>query len=238
MSDGVAALVARKYLLLASQAATLLVVATLGFGILRSVSVGLVGFRGLEWIAVTAGGALAIGAVLTAAWLRQSAVAQGVFAMLAKVPVRPLARWLGASERRFSETDRSVSGFFAHGFGRHAVPALWFTLGWFFELLETAVILRVLGVDQPFVAAACLEVLLTLVRHVVFVVPAGLGVQDLGYVAGLAALGVPDAGSVGAAFVLVKRTKELGWIALGYVLLGSGAGLRHPEQPAVARSSA
>jgi uncharacterized membrane protein YbhN (UPF0104 family) len=70
------------------------------------------------------------------------------------------------------------------------------------------------------------------VRHVVFVVPAGLGVQDLGYVTGLAALGVPDATSLGAAFVLVKRAKELLWTAFGYALLASemkGESLRAAE---------
>jgi uncharacterized membrane protein YbhN (UPF0104 family) len=52
-----------------------------------------------------------------------------------------------------------------------------------------------------------------------FFVPAGLGVQDLGYFAFFSALGVPDAMGVGAAFVLLKRTKELFWVCVGYTLL-------------------
>jgi uncharacterized membrane protein YbhN (UPF0104 family) len=87
--------------------------------------------------------------------------------------------------------------------------------------VETYLILRVRGADIGFVEAASIEVLLTFVRHVVFVVPAGLGVQDLGYVTGLAALGVPSAASLGAAFVLVKRSKELLWVVIGYVLLAA-----------------
>jgi hypothetical protein len=35
------------------------------------------------------------------------------------------------------------------------------------------------------------------------------------------ALGLPEAASLGAAFVLLKRGKELFWIAVGYGLLGS-----------------
>jgi len=58
----------------------------------------------------------------------------------------------------------------------------------------------------------------TLLRSIAFMVPAGLGVQDAGYVAFLAAFGVPEAATVGVAFVLIKRAKELFWIAMGFVL--------------------
>jgi len=53
-------------------------------------------------------------------------------------------------------------------------------------------------------------------------VPAGLGVQDVGYVLCLTALGVPDATTVGTAFVLLKRGKDLFWILLGFVLMALG----------------
>jgi uncharacterized membrane protein YbhN (UPF0104 family) len=223
VNESVAAIVARKYLLLVSQAAYVLAVATLGFSALRRASPRFFGFQGLEWAPYVAGAILGLAALGTAVWLRQSAVAQGLFAALGKVPFGPLSRWLGASERRFSDTDHSVSSFFQRGFGQKLPPALFFGLGWFLESVETWVILRVLGANLGFVEVASIEVLLTFVRHVVFVVPAGLGVQDFGYVAGLAALGVPDASSVGAAFVLVKRTKEVLWIALGYALLAGEA---------------
>jgi uncharacterized membrane protein YbhN (UPF0104 family) len=65
----------------------------------------------------------------------------------------------------------------------------------------------------------------SLVRNVVFVVPAGLGIQDAGYAACFGALGVPEAASLGAAFVLLKRGKELFWIALGYGLLATDLGV-------------
>ena len=47
--------------------------------------------------------------------------------------------------------------------------------------------------------------------------PAGLGVQDAGYAVILQAMGLP--GPTTAAFVLLKRGKELVWIAVGYALL-------------------
>ena len=60
--------------------------------------------------------------------------------------------------------------------------------------------------------------------------------QDLGYVAALGALGVPDAVTAGAAFVVMKRAKELAWALVGYAsLLAPGA---RAERPLPARSPA
>ena len=53
-----------------------------------------------------------------------------------------------------------------------------------------------------------------LLRSVAFFTPAGLGVQDLGYATALG--GAPDAV---LAFTLLKRCKELFWVAVGYGLL-------------------
>ena len=51
-----------------------------------------------------------------------------------------------------------------------------------------------------------------------FFAPAGIGVQDVGYLAVLNAYGVPDANAIGPAFVVLKRMKELVFVAFGYAL--------------------
>jgi hypothetical protein len=60
-------------------------------------------------------------------------------------------------------------------------------------------------------------------------VPAGLGVQDLGYVLSLRAIGIPDAATVSAAFVLLKRGKDVFWILVGFLLLGAGERRARPS---------
>ena len=67
---------------------------------------------------------------------------------------------------------------------------------------------------------------LTLLRGLAFFTPSGLGIQDLGYLAFLKGLGVRHALDVGAAFVVVKRSKEIFWIIIGYLLLA-----RHAWRP-------
>ena len=83
-----------------------------------------------------------------------------------------------------------------------------------------------------------METSLILIRAMAVPVPAGLGVQDAGYVLSLKGLGVQDAVTVGAAFVLLKRGKDLFWIAFGFLLLAIGGDRTpHPEdappEPAV-----
>jgi len=86
-----------------------------------------------------------------------------------------------------------------------------------FEGAEAFVILRLLGVDMTFTQVLAFEVVVSFVRSLAFMVPAGLGVQDAGYVAFLGAFSVPDAPTMGVAFVLIKRAKELLYVAVGFL---------------------
>jgi hypothetical protein len=90
---------------------------------------------------------------------------------------------------------------------------------WIAEACETALLVRLVGgaIDVP--GAVGVEVALSLVRAAAQVAPAGLGVQDAGYATLLPAAGV--APEHAAAFVLLKRGKELVWVAVGYALLAT-----------------
>lgn len=99
------------------------------------------------------------------------------------------------------------------------MPLFTFLLVWLLEAAETFLILYLLGVHLPWTTVGGLEVSVSLLRNLVFMVPAGIGVQDLGYLAFLRALHVPDVVNVAAAFVLLKRGKECCWAITGYVIL-------------------
>ncbi len=99
---------------------------------------------------------------------------------------------------------------------------LLYSAGWLVRGVETWLFLRLLGADVPFLAALVVETAIIVVRSVAVPVPAGLGVQDVGYVLCLRALGVPDATTVATAFVLLKRGKDLFWILLGFALMALG----------------
>jgi uncharacterized membrane protein YbhN (UPF0104 family) len=90
---------------------------------------------------------------------------------------------------------------------------------WLLESIETAIILRLVGAPLDLAFAMAAEVGISLLRSVSNVAPAGLGVQDAGYATLFPAMGLTV--DTAAAFVLLKRGKELAWIVAGYTLLAA-----------------
>jgi hypothetical protein len=90
---------------------------------------------------------------------------------------------------------------------------------WVLEAVESFVVLRLLGVDASFSFVVAMEASVSVLRNVVVVAPAGLGVQDAGYAAWLAHIDVMDPASTAAAFVVVKRAKDATIACMGYGLL-------------------
>lgn len=215
----VTGMAARKHLLLVAQSVYVLAFGALGFAHLQSASQATIGREGLGVMAIGMSGVLAGMALFMALALRNSGVARGALVWLRQIPLAGFRTWLSQRERAFSAADSAVSAYFRTPAGRSLAPATFFFVAWSIEAVETYLILRALGVEASFITLASMEIVLCIVRNAAFLLPAGLGVQDVGYVTLLAALGVPDAASVGAAFVLLKRGKELFWIAVGYVLL-------------------
>jgi uncharacterized membrane protein YbhN (UPF0104 family) len=217
----IAGMAARKYLLLVSQAVYLCLFAVLGAAFLETASLGLLGAPGLSYAVFGAGLSVGLSGLGCALALHRGRVAERVLELLSRLPLPKLQRVLQSSRTRFTETDSELRSFFQGPLLATSLPALVFFASWLLEALETYFILRLLGVQLPFVAVAGFEVVLSLLRHLTFLLPAGLGVQDLGYVAFLRVLGVADPLVVGAAFTLLKRAKECTWAVLGFALLSS-----------------
>lgn len=217
----IAGMAARKYLLLVSQAVYITSFAVLGAPFLETAGAALFGRPGLSYVVLGAGLLVGLAALGCAMTLHRGRIAERVLGALSRLPLRQLLDGLRGSKGRFTGTDSELREFFRGSLVTASLPALAFFCGWLLEALETYLILRLLGVELPFVAVASFEVALSFVRHVTFVLPAGVGVQDLGYVAFLRALGVSDPLVVGAAFVLLKRAKECTWAVLGFALLSS-----------------
>ena len=139
---------------------------------------------------------------------------------LARLPLPPVFRdRLAAQALVLAEADRGLARFFAGPARRRRAPAALFFLVFLGESAETWLLLRLLGCSLSFADVLSFEALLSLVRALAVFVPAGLGVQDAGYLGALSLAGVPHAASVGAAFVLLKRGKEALWATAGLLLL-------------------
>lgn len=217
VSESISGMAARKYLLMASQSAYIGLFAILGWPALAGVSRSVAGVSGLPWFTLAAACLVGLLAFALGQLFRRSRLACALLGLLGRLP--RLGPGLLRRAQSFTEVDDCVRRYFNSGARSATAPATLFFVAWCVESVETYLILRVLGVELDFVSVAAIEVTLSFLRNVVFVVPAGLGVQEAGYAAFLLALGVPHGLSVGAAMALLKRSKDLFWISSGWLLL-------------------
>jgi hypothetical protein len=143
----------------------------------------------------------------------------GLHRLLLRIPIASLQRWLASRKDAFSRTDAGFSALARDGRALLAPTAL-FLAAWLMESVEAFIMLRVAGASLSLVEVLSFEAGLSVLRSAWFFAPAGLGALDLGYMAVLQALAVPDAGAVGAAFLVLKRGRELTWVALGWAWMG------------------
>jgi uncharacterized protein (TIRG00374 family) len=230
---GIVATVARKFFVVVSHGLFLGVATIMAWPLLERASRTAIGRVGLPSLLLATSLVLVAVAVLLVAATAFGQVADRLHRGLDRFVGRWMGSWLERNALRFRRTDAALAAFFRSPSGL-APPILLYTLGWLIRSLETLLMLHLVHVHVPFSAVMVIETSLILVRALAVPVPAGLGVQDLGYVLSLKALGVPDPTTVGAAFVLLKRGKDLFWVALGYLLLALG---RRPGAPLLERTS-
>ena len=229
---GIVATVARKFFVVLSHGLFLGVATILAWPLLERASRSAIGRVGLPALLLATALVLVAVSLLLVTATALGQLADRLHRGLQRAVGRWMGSWLDRNALRFQRTDDALARFFHRPWGLWP-SVLLYVLGWFIRSLETLLFLRLVGVDAPLSAAMVMETALILVRALAVPVPAGLGVQDLGYVLSLKALGVPDPTTVGAAFVLLKRGKDLFWVALGYLLLGLG---RRPGAPLIERT--
>jgi uncharacterized membrane protein YbhN (UPF0104 family) len=218
-TQGIAVTVGKRWLLLRAHGLYVVLSAVVGYGVLAAHSRDLIHANGLPWI-VLASSLLPFGlAAAMSATLTRGSVAKALGALLRRAPIPFIQRWSQRRSEGFTEADLALGRVLKQGPKPLRIYTALLLAAWLMDSVETLLILRILGVPIGFVEVLSFEAGLSLVRSLAFFVPAGLGVQDLGYLAFFTALGIPDALAVGTAFVLLKRTKELLWVGIGYALL-------------------
>lgn len=213
----VAGTLARKYLLLAAQALWIAVAAALGLAYFVESAQ-----PRMSWVGIVFAAAFILGIV--AAIMRMQLAGGSLLSrlrgVLSRLPVRALQQKLAVGGNAFGETEGRLSRFFAAGPAREASVTAVCVLAWAAETLETYLLLRLLGVELDFGVVAMIEVVLALARSIAFVLPAGIGIQDVGFALLLREFGVPDALELGMAFTLLRRSKEVALVVLGFSLMG------------------
>jgi Lysylphosphatidylglycerol synthase TM region len=221
--DGVVASIARRWLSMRAHAAYIALGVLVGFpGLTMLARSSLGGW--LPWV-VLASASLPLGAscVVGGGLLGRTTFAT-LHRALMRLPFRRLRRWLETRQREAVATDAQVARLRA---AQPAITAANFAFFgcWCIEALESAFLLGLLGLlgsGLGLRTVLAIEGAVSVVRSLAVITASGLGVVDLGYAAALSALGV-DPGSA-AAFMLLKRFKEVAWAMAGCALLGGMRG--------------
>jgi uncharacterized membrane protein YbhN (UPF0104 family) len=228
LETAVVASVGRKVFVVVSHGLVLGTVTLLAWRLLDRLSLAAIGPRRPWWLPSLPWLLLACAAFMITAFGpglaagARSRLAERLRRGLDRVMGRWVGPWLERHAPRFQRTDEQLLRFFERDRRALVLPMLLYCSGWVVRGVETLVYLRLLGVSVSLTSATLIESAIILIRSVAVPVPAGIGVQDAAYVLTLGAIGVPDAATVGTAFVLLKRGKDLLWILLGFALLATG----------------
>ena len=208
--DGAAALAIRKLCHLATQGVYLALGAALGTALFAAAGSP----RALRAGTLSTAFALTAAAAALSLALFHGRVASRMERLLSRLTRGRFAAALEARRSSYAALDERLRTLL----GRHGGTLAWNLVtalaGWLLEAAEAWLLLLLLGVPIAPGEAIALEALVSVARSAAFAVPGGLGVQDLGYHALLRGLvGEPAA----AAFVLMRRARDLSWIAIAFL---------------------
>src|SRR5262245_22549071 len=180
---------------------------------------------GVRWAAM-ASLALLLGLLILVTWGLQKGSFEPIVAWLCRF--KPLAKRLAHYRDDARELDEHIRRFYVHSRPHFFAAAGWCFLGWCGGLLETYLVLRVLHTGRGLGTAWAAESLAMLLNNLFLFVPARIGTAESIRTGVLALLGLPA--SIGVAWGLVRRGRELLWIGPGLVMLGHHASESSPRE--------
>lgn len=144
--------------------------------------------------------------------------------------------FLEAREDRLRELDRTILDFYTRDRRAFLLSIGFFFLGWMAEALEVYVILSSIGgpTVSP-LAAIAIGALSVFIKGGTFFIPGSLGAQEGGNLLVLEAFGYSDV--TGITFALLRRVRELVWIAIGLACLAALGGRKAVASAEASRSS-
>ncbi len=135
--------------------------------------------------------------------------------LLSKMRLCPAV--LSSKKESLGALDFYLAEFYRKHLGRCAAAFLLLAAGWGVHAAEVYIIFGLL--DQPvgWGTAFCFDGLAMLFSSLGFMIPGSLGVQDGGNV--LLSLGLGLVPAFGAAFSVIRRLREVFWLALGLLII-------------------
>ena len=205
--EGLASVVTAKTVMTLAEVLFILMGIGLGLTLLnRSSEVIGAAFVGLSMLAFGVGLFLAV---------QRRGLFVGVLRLLERLGLR--SEWLKTREVKLQALDEAISRFYTQDKRGFAWAFLFFFLGWAVEAVEVYVILYFLGQSIDALTAFALAALAVFVKGSTAFIPASIGGQEAGTLVLFVAFGYTA--EAGIAFAIVRRLREILWIALGLLAL-------------------
>ncbi len=129
---------------------------------------------------------------------------------------RAVTRRLAGGLENIHEVESHFIDFYSGRRARFAATVAIAWLSWVIGVLEIYYTLQFLGHPVSFAEAWIIEAMAQMVRAGAFFVPAGIGLQDGAFV--LISAAITGSTELGVAVALVRRIREIIWIAAGFAL--------------------
>ena len=216
LGDAATSLVVRKLCQISTQGVYVGMGAILGAALFERWirSLGPAG-RALPIVAFAAAAGLVMTAVLAGSMLSHGALASRTERLLARLTRGRLSSYLEARRASFAALDGRLRTLLSRSPSTLSWNLLTGLGGWLLDAAETFLVLHLVGFPVGPAEALGVEALVSVVRIGAFVVPGGLGIQDLTYHALLQGT-VSDAASM--SLILLKRGRDVFWVATGFAL--------------------
>lgn len=137
-----------------------------------------------------------------------------------RIPIRGIRTCAVRAAPSITRMDTLVRAFAREHRADFWKSVLLFFGGWMALGAESALILALLGVKAPLVTGFAMEAIISVLRMIFFFLPSAMGAAEVAYTTILVSLGIPDAVTMAAAFIALKRSREFLWVCIGYGTLG------------------
>lgn len=144
-----------------------------------------------------------------------------LFSLLGKCSV--WISFLAARRQSLLSLDHTILAFLARSRDAFLLSIAAFFTGWLIEVFEILLIVHFLGSPIDMLTAFSIGALSTFIKGATFFVPGSVGVQEVGNLMLITTYGHSEV--IGMTFALLRRVRELAWIAIGIdflALLGRG----------------
>ena len=144
----------------------------------------------------------------------------------------PLKNFLSRHESSMLRIDATILRFARQGRGAVFGSLAAFIAGWTLLGFESYAILRILGQNVSVGQGFLMEGTASLLRIAFFFIPSAFGAVEAAYVSLIASFGIADPVLIALAFIAVKRSQEIIWMAWGYTALLISRRLKSGDTPA------